>query len=344
MSLNEPGALYDATKALDLQDVPIMAKCDPDAMVWQEQALKTQTTHPRLTPILTRTGHQYRTTWVKGVPISHNSEVQVHIHHQLGVEGRLAAYELVGPTWQLNVINVHVPFGDATETFLEHLMEAYRQLAMIGPTVIIGDFNADPSADDRGGLPTPEDAAVQVAMQHLGLQDLTASLRGQPSHRPPQPGAADSRIDLCYADSAHVEVTRVQNHDLPSKITGHRALEVQIKVLQVPPASRDGMDHEEQPPIQPPGENDTHGWVAYYRTVQRILGKQDKTDLNLALEAGSDPRGHLGVTWGVYLCAGKPPLADIILSHPPELTRCDSVTGLAIPAMSGHIQYRGAAS
>ena len=61
-------------------------------------------------------------------------------------------------------------------------------------------------------------------------------------------------------------------------------------------------------------------------------------------EAGSDPRGHLGVTWGVYLCAGKPPLADIILSHPPDLTRCDSVIGLAIPAMSGHIQYRGTAS
>ena len=61
-------------------------------------------------------------------------------------------------------------------------------------------------------------------------------------------------------------------------------------------------------------------------------------------EAGSDPRGHLWVTWGVYLCASKPPLADIILSHPPDLTRCDSVTGLAIPAMSGHIQYRGTAS
>ena len=37
-------------------------------------------------------------------------------------------------------------------------------------------------------------------------------------------------------------------------------------------------------------------------------------------EAGSDPRGHLWVTWGVYLCAGKAPLADIILSHPPDLT------------------------
>ena len=37
-------------------------------------------------------------------------------------------------------------------------------------------------------------------------------------------------------------------------------------------------------------------------------------------EAGSDPRGYLWVTWGVYLWAGKPPLADIILSHPPDLT------------------------
>ena len=37
-------------------------------------------------------------------------------------------------------------------------------------------------------------------------------------------------------------------------------------------------------------------------------------------EARSDPRGHLGATWGVYLCAGKPPLADIIFSHPPDPT------------------------
>ena len=137
---------------------------------------------------------------VKGVSVSHKSELQVHVHHHLGVEGRLAAYELVGPTWHLNVINVHVPVGDATETFLEHLMDAHRQLAMTGLTVIIGDFNAAPSADDRRGQQTPEDAAVQMAMQHLGLQDLTASLRGQPSHRSTQPGSADSRINLCYTD------------------------------------------------------------------------------------------------------------------------------------------------
>ena len=52
-------------------------------------------------------------------------------------------------------------------------------------------------------------------------------------------------------------------------------------------------------------------------------GVQNFTMSCLALhviEAGSDPRGHSGVTWHVYLCAGKPPLADIILSHPPDLT------------------------
>ena len=291
MSLNEPGAPYKAGKAPDLQDVPIMAKCDPDAMVWQEQALKTQAVCPNLTAVLTRTGHQCRTTWVKGMPISHKGEVQVHVHHQLGVESRLAAYELVGPTWQLNVINVHVAFGDATKTFLEHLVEAYRQLAMMGSTVIIGDFNAAPSADNRGGRQTPDDAAVQVAMQHLGLQDLPASLRGQPWHRPPQPCAADSGIDICYADSAHVEMTRAQYHDLPSKITGHQPLEIPIKVLQVPPASRDGLDDEEQPPIKPPGEHNTHKWVAYYRRVQRILGQQDKTDLNLAMQRAATACG-----------------------------------------------------
>ena len=107
------------------------------------------------------------------------------------------------------------------ETFLEQLMEAYRQLAMMEPTVIIGDFNAAPSADDRGGRQTPEDTAVQMAMQHMGLLDLRASLRGKPSHRPLQPVSADSRIDLCYADSAHVEVARRQYHDLLSKIAGH---------------------------------------------------------------------------------------------------------------------------
>ena len=54
--------------------------------------------------------------------------------------------------------------------------------------------------------------------------------------------------------------------------------------------------------------------VLFSMTSQRIQRSEKRG------EAGSDPRGHLWVTWGVYLCAGKPPLADIILSHPPDLT------------------------
>ena len=50
--------------------------------------------------------------------------------------------------------------------------------------------------------------------------------------------------------------------------------------------------------------------------------------------------GSLGVC--IYVPASRHWL--ISYSHPPDLTRCDSVIGLAIPAMSGHIQYRGAAS
>ena len=37
-------------------------------------------------------------------------------------------------------------------------------------------------------------------------------------------------------------------------------------------------------------------------------------------EAGSDPHGHLWVTWGVYLLAGRPPWAEVILSNAPDLT------------------------
>ena len=88
-------------------------------------------------------------------------------------------------------------------------------------------------------------------MQHLDLQDVTASLRGQASHRPPQPGSTDSRIELCYADPTHVVVTRTKHHHLASKATGHRRLEVRLKVLHVPPTPSDNMAQDAQHPIHP---------------------------------------------------------------------------------------------
>ena len=83
---------------------------------------------------------------------------------------------------------------------------------------------------------------MKVAMQHIGQHDLTTSLQGQPSHRPPQPGSMDSHIDLRYADPTQVEVVLTRYHDLPSKATDHRPLERQYKVLQIPPATSGDTD------------------------------------------------------------------------------------------------------
>ena len=54
------------------------------------------------------------------------------------------------------------------------------------------------------------------------------------------------------------------------------------------------MEHEQQPPISPPEEDDTQKWMAYYRTVQRILGQQDKTDPNLAMREATTACGLHG--------------------------------------------------
>ena len=83
--------MYDPAKASDLQDIPIIAGYDPNAMQWQDQAPKTRTDTPNLTPNLTRTGYQYQPTWVRGVPMSHKHRVQVHVHRHQCIEGCLAA-------------------------------------------------------------------------------------------------------------------------------------------------------------------------------------------------------------------------------------------------------------
>ena len=136
----------------------------------------------------------------QGTPLYAQTGIHVHLVHHLSVPGRLGVYEVVGDRWQLNVINTHVPFGEATEPFLQALPEAYCQMAMLAPTVIIGDMNAAPTPADRGGQATPRDQAVRDTIGMLGLVDLTASLEGQPSHFPHQTDAAPSRIDVCYGE------------------------------------------------------------------------------------------------------------------------------------------------
>ena len=80
-----------------------------------------------------------------------------------------------------------------------------------------------------------------------------------------------------------MEVTQTEYHDMPSKTTGHRPLEVQLKVLQDPQTLSYNTDHDEQSFISPADEHDTDTWMVYYRTSDRILGHQANRGLNLAM-------------------------------------------------------------
>ena len=88
-----------------------------------------------------------------------------------------------------------------------------------------------------------------------------------------------------------MEVTRTQYHDMPSRTTGHCPLEVQLKVLQIPETSSDNTDQDDQPDISPLDEHDTTKWIAYYRTVDGILGHQPDPDLNLAMREAAAASG-----------------------------------------------------
>ena len=143
------------------------------------------------------------------------------------------------------------------------------------------------TTDARGRSGTSGHATSRPAGHHSlstrpALTQTTTTWRGRFPHRPLLRGLGTRR-----GDAGAIPRPAIQDYRTPT-------LEVQIEVLQVPPASRDGMDHEEQPPIQPPGENNTHRWVAYYQKVQRILGQQDKTDLNLAMRQAATACGLSG--------------------------------------------------
>ena len=169
----------------------------PHLLTFQEQGLERDDP-PETTPIYTPDQKAYKCYWHKGTPLYAQTGMHVHLVHHLSVPGRLGVYEVVGDGWQLNVIKTDVPFVEATEPFLQALAEAYRQMAMLAPTVIIGDMNAAPTPADRGGQATPQDQAVRDTIEMLGLVDLTANLKGQPSHFSHQTDAAPSRMDVCF--------------------------------------------------------------------------------------------------------------------------------------------------
>ena len=103
---------------------------------------------PEATPIYTLDQKAYKCYWHKGTPLYAPAGIHIHLVQHLSIPGRLSVSEVARDRWQLNVINAHVPFGDTTEPFLQALAEAYRQMAMLAPKIIIIDMNAAPTPAD----------------------------------------------------------------------------------------------------------------------------------------------------------------------------------------------------
>ena len=171
--------------------------------------------------------------------------------------GKLSFYEVVGDGWQLNVINSHVPFGDATKPFLRALAEAYRQIAMLAATIICGSINAASTPADRGGQAIPQDHAVHDTIDMLRLVDLTAGLEGKPSHFPYQLEAGPSRIDVCYGDTATIIWAEAQYGPLPLGPPGHRPSHLRLIIPNHPPNHPEDADQGLPPPLKMPADAQT---------------------------------------------------------------------------------------
>ena len=91
-------------------------------LTFQEQGLQ-RNNPPETTPIYTPAQKVYKCYWHKGIPLYARAGICVHLVHHLSIPGRLSVYEVVGDGWQLNVINTQIPFGDATEPFLQAMAQ-----------------------------------------------------------------------------------------------------------------------------------------------------------------------------------------------------------------------------
>ena len=183
--------------------------------------------------------------------------------HHLSIAGELSVYEVVCDGWQLKIINTNVPFGDATESFPQALAEAYRQMAIIAPAIIIGDMNAAPNPADPGGQATPQDHAVRDTIEMQGLVDLTVNLEGELSHFCHQMEAAPSRVDVCYGDPTTIIQAEARYGLLLLGPTGHRPLQTRLTIPNLPPSPPEDPDKGLPPRLKMPPLNDKQPWSHY---------------------------------------------------------------------------------
>ena len=168
-------------------------------------------------------------------------------------------------------------------------------MAMLAPTVIIGDMNAPPTPADRGGQATPQDQAVRATIEMLGLVDLTANLEGQSSQFPHQTDAAPSRIDICYTSTytridiyTNIIQAEAQYGPLALGPTGHSPLHIRLTIPNLPPSPPEDADQGLPPPLKMPPLHDKHAWSQYHRAIDRAWRIQpDPTDLLTAMRTAA---------------------------------------------------------
>ena len=289
LDLNHPAITCskDATSALRELPMAQGTECIPHLLTFQEQGLQRDDP-PEPTPIYTPDEKAYKCYWHKGTPLYAWAVINVHLVNHLSIAGRLSVYEVVGDGWQLNVINVYVPFGDATELFLQALAEAYRQMAMLAPTIIIGDMNAPHTPADQGGQATPRDHAVRDIIQMLGLPDLTANLEGQPSHFSHPTEAAPSRINICCGDTTTISRAEARYGPLLLGPTGQRPLQIRLTIPNFPPSPREDAGQGLPPSLKCPHCMEKHFWSQYHRAIDCAWRNQgDPQDLLTAMHTAA---------------------------------------------------------
>ena len=211
-----------------------------------------------------------------------------------------AVGEVVGDGWQLNVIN-------ATEPFLQALAEAYRQMAMLAPTITIGHMNAAPTPADRGGHATTQDHAVRDTIEMLGLVDLTANLEGRPPHFPHQADAAPSRIDVCYGDPTTIVRAEARYGPLPLGPTGHSSLHIRLTIPNLPPSPPEDADKGLPPPLRMPPLHDKQAWSGHHRAIDRA--RRIRPDHNHLLTAMRTAAVACGFQQNPHTDNDRPPTA-----------------------------------
>ena len=190
------------------------------------------------TPMYTPDQKAYECCWHNGTPFSAPTGIHVHLIHQLSIPGRLSVYKVVREGWELKPINSAVLCGAGTEPFLQALGKAYHRLATLAPTLIIGDMTTTATPADRGRQATPQDHAVGITIDMLGLVDLTAGLAGQPSTFPHKTKVAPWRMVICYGDPTTIIRAGALYGPLPLGPTGHGPLHLRLTISNLTPSPR----------------------------------------------------------------------------------------------------------